>query len=84
MELKPHEQQRSLRHSVPSADTLRAWPGLGAPHPRTAHRWAPRWTAEQTECWGWRGQREGEVEMRAVLQVGGSNFCPWSPQWLPG
>lgn len=31
MELKPHEQQCSLRHSLPSADTLGAWPGLGAP-----------------------------------------------------
>ena len=48
-ELKPHEQQCSLRHSPPSPDTLGAWPGLGGPHPRTAHRWAPRWTAKQTE-----------------------------------
>lgn len=31
MELKPHEQQRSLRHSLHSAETLRAWPGLGPP-----------------------------------------------------
>ena len=40
----------------------------------------------RAECCAWRGQREGEVEMRAgtVQQVGGSNFCPWPPQWLPG